>query len=386
MEVAEVFSLFDLFLALGIGWFIYGAINILTRQNRKEKDTIFAFTVILCFAIHILDHLLRPLPEYKNIIYPILYITRNIYYITGPVLLIYSSSLLHKNTMKLKHFMIHALPFIIWIVLSVLFPDKLFRFSKRVLEDLGLLTPNPKEQMSILATIRVLGAFISPLIYGSYVLLDIRKHRLRVKEFYSDRNTKNTLSWLSILIGIMVIISFIYLIIEIYTRVVNLPPSRNPIRVLSIFPVLFIFYFSYFSKEQTIPKDIKSEFKPTKYEKSTLKDSEITKIHSELLNYMSSSKCFLEPDVNLDDIADKLNVTKHNLSQVINTKSGSNFYSFINTYRVEEFKKAIENNLYPNFTLIAIAMECGFRSSSSFYSVFKKITGKTPKQYMDQLS
>ncbi len=382
-----MFSSFDMFLAMGIGWAVYGTLNILTRENRKDRDTFFAFAVLLCFSVNILDHLLRPLPEYKNIIYPILYLTRNIYYITGPVLLIYTNSLLHKDAKKIRLFLIHLIPFIIWVLLSFLFSDHFFRFNQRMMKGAIFTVSNSpvKENMNILASIRVLGAFISPAIYGILILLEIKKHKQRVKEFYSESNTRNTLSWLSVLIGSMVILSLVYLVLEIYARVLNTPPSRNPVRVLSIFPVVFIFYFAYFSRGQSIPKDIKSDFQTTKYKNSTLSASEITKIYNNLINSMNKDKYFLEPDITLDDIADKINVTKHNLSQVINTKTGGNFYNFINKYRVEEFKTSIKLNTYPNFTLIAIALECGFRSSSSFYSVFKKITGTTPKQFMDSL-
>jgi len=59
-----------------------------------------------------------------------------------------------------------------------------------------------------------------------------------------------------------------------------------------------------------------------------------------------------------------------------------NFYSLVNSYRLNAFLKALDENLYPGFTILAIAGECGFNSSSAFYTFFKKATGQTPKQYL----
>ncbi|MGD1821615.1 MAG: AraC family transcriptional regulator [Pleomorphochaeta sp.] len=41
---------------------------------------------------------------------------------------------------------------------------------------------------------------------------------------------------------------------------------------------------------------------------------------------------------------------------------------------------------YPNFTLLAIYIECGFKSSSSFYSIVKEEYGVTPKVLTNQIS
>ncbi|MCK5455567.1 MAG: AraC family transcriptional regulator, partial [Melioribacteraceae bacterium] len=71
--------------------------------------------------------------------------------------------------------------------------------------------------------------------------------------------------------------------------------------------------------------------------------------------------------------------------EVINTKTGMNFFDFINRYRIEEVKKEIIKPENDNLTLLAVAMDVGFNSKSSFNTLFKKYVGLTPSKYRDSL-
>jgi AraC-like DNA-binding protein len=73
----------------------------------------------------------------------------------------------------------------------------------------------------------------------------------------------------------------------------------------------------------------------------------------------------------------------HVLSRVINDGFGKNFFDFINTYRIEEFKRRADDPHYKNFTLLGIAYEVGFNSKSAFNRSFKKITGQTPREHFN---
>ncbi|HWA39961.1 MAG TPA: helix-turn-helix domain-containing protein, partial [Gemmatimonadales bacterium] len=74
-------------------------------------------------------------------------------------------------------------------------------------------------------------------------------------------------------------------------------------------------------------------------------------------------------------------MSPHNLSEVINTRGGKNFYDFVNTYRAEEAMRRLRDPKYANLTILAVAADSGFNSKSVFNAFFKEHTGQTPSQY-----
>lgn len=94
-----------------------------------------------------------------------------------------------------------------------------------------------------------------------------------------------------------------------------------------------------------------------------------------------SSKIYLDSDLILPKLAEALVYTRNQLSKIINSESGMNFFDFINFFRVEKVKDDLNNPNKDNFTILAIAYDAGFKSKATFNKVFKSITGITPSQY-----
>jgi len=103
--------------------------------------------------------------------------------------------------------------------------------------------------------------------------------------------------------------------------------------------------------------------------------------HKKLLDLMDQEKLFQNPALNMTLLAQKMDLSKGYLSLIINQKEGKNFFEFVNTYRVEEIKKNINDPDKSHYSLLGIGMEAGFKSKSTFNSVFKKLTGQTPSQF-----
>ena len=125
------------------------------------------------------------------------------------------------------------------------------------------------------------------------------------------------------------------------------------------------------------------EPKPSgEYVRSGLKAELARQYHGKLIALMNTKKPYLEPKLSLGNLADELGITANHLSQIINQYEDKNFFDFVNTYRVEEFKQRVADPVNSNYSILAIALDSGFNSKSSFNQVFKKITGKTPSQYV----
>ena len=122
--------------------------------------------------------------------------------------------------------------------------------------------------------------------------------------------------------------------------------------------------------------------KVIKYQKSKLSSESRVDIWEELEQLMSKEQPFLDPELTMVKLADRLQVSQKTLSQVINESWGGNFFTYINHHRVKEFKRRAVLSENQHLTLVAIALGCGFASKSSFYSIFKKLEGLTPRQYL----
>ena len=103
-----------------------------------------------------------------------------------------------------------------------------------------------------------------------------------------------------------------------------------------------------------------------------------------LLALMTTDQPWREPELTLADLAHRLRVAPGVLSKVINAGSGQHFNDFVNAYRVAEAAQRLRDPAFRHYTLLAIALEAGFNSKSTFNRVFKKLSGLTPSDFLAQ--
>ncbi|THD69847.1 AraC family transcriptional regulator [Robertkochia marina] len=104
----------------------------------------------------------------------------------------------------------------------------------------------------------------------------------------------------------------------------------------------------------------------------------------EIDRFMKEKKPFLNPLYSLDNLAGDIGISSNYTSQIINQMAGKHFADYINEFRVAEAKKYLKNEEFQDYTVVAIGLECGFNSKSSFYSAFKKYTGETPSSFRNK--
>ncbi|MEA9414042.1 helix-turn-helix domain-containing protein [Flavobacterium sp. PL02] len=90
---------------------------------------------------------------------------------------------------------------------------------------------------------------------------------------------------------------------------------------------------------------------------------------------------YTDSTLNREKVAEKLGISAGYVSQIVNTITEDNFANYINQYRVEAVKEMISNSEYENYNLLAMGLESGFTSKTTFYKAFKKVTGQTPNEY-----
>lgn len=101
--------------------------------------------------------------------------------------------------------------------------------------------------------------------------------------------------------------------------------------------------------------------------------------------YIQKHRPYTNPKLTLNELSSKLKMPPHLVSKVINDGFDKNFFDFVNTYRIEEFKRLVKDTAYQHLTLLSVAYEVGFNSKTAFNRSFKKITDQTPKEYFDSV-
>lgn len=105
---------------------------------------------------------------------------------------------------------------------------------------------------------------------------------------------------------------------------------------------------------------------------------------SKLHTIMQNEKPYLDPNMGLKDLAEKVQLPQRALSSLLNNELNQSFYNYVNYYRVEEVKFRLSQRENSSAKLEGIAIDSGFRSSSTFNRLFKLHTKMTPQAYREQ--
>lgn len=118
-----------------------------------------------------------------------------------------------------------------------------------------------------------------------------------------------------------------------------------------------------------------------KYQTSSLSQADMDDLYEKVLGLLEQDQIYLEPQLQIQDIADRLEVNTHKLSQTINSLAQKSFFDLINGYRVEHLKTLLLKPDNKQFTILALGLDSGFNSKASLNRIFKKFTGMSPREY-----
>ena len=135
-----------------------------------------------------------------------------------------------------------------------------------------------------------------------------------------------------------------------------------------------------------LPDDYDSQKESrTKYERSGLSDKQAEESARLLNQLMLEKEVYRNSNLTLKQLANLLSISSHHLSEVINSHLNQNFFDFINRFRVNHVINNLTNDDKKHLTILALGLEGGFNSKTTFNTIFKKFTGKTPSQYRNEL-
>ncbi len=115
---------------------------------------------------------------------------------------------------------------------------------------------------------------------------------------------------------------------------------------------------------------------------NVLDKDQIKKLKGKLLSYFKEDEPFLNPQLNLQFVAQVLELNNNKISFLINQAFDVNFNDFVNSYRLKHFKLIALDSNNSHLTILGLAYDSGFNSKTVFNTYFKKIEGVTPRAWM----
>lgn len=224
-------------------------------------------------------------------------------------------------------------------------------------------------------------------------------YRQKIKDFFSN-TYKVELNWVR---NFLYIYSFLFLFQSVQTIVNELIVDLSWrqewwYHFFSAIVIIYIGVKGYFTPVSNL-KDLGFEYhnfsfnpktkQTKKHRKETSKKEELPSKLSEkralLVSYMEKERPYLDSDITLVTLAEQLDMSREELSEIINKGFLVKFNDFINGYRIEAIKQMLFENKQAELSLTGIAFECGFNSKATFNRVFKKMTQSSPSEFINTL-
>ena len=334
------------------------AVILFTPKYNKKRENKFLALLLLTLGIHFSYNILLTnqlfldiLPKY-SCSYGFLY---------GPLLFLYVKFYFHKDLIFKPIYFLHFAPFAAIIFLTAI----------------GFKVCN-------FAMLLVLPVMLIYCLLGFVEITHYKKVILQVSASSNNSETK----WIKTLLLVQVVILILNFLHLQLNEIVffGLEFTLEPFVQVGILVLVNIIIFQGLKNPQFFQKISETDLVIAKINQSKEKNNklnigELNPLVIELEEYMSQYKPYLNPELNLDALAEALKTHPKTLSQAINQILGINFSEYINSYRIEEAKLLLQNNKDENLTIMEVMYDVGFNSRSVFNAAFKNKTGVTPSQY-----
>ena len=341
----------------------------------------FVLSVSLLGGIYGMTGYYKVFPHLVNVMDPL-------FLLYGPLLYIYIF-VLTQNRMPKKYFL-HILPFVIYIIsfipLYLKSGDEKIQFAEYIFLS---------EKVPVKGLLMQLGRVVYIAAYVIVSLVLVRTHEKKIKDNFSNIEKISLLQAKRILylfLGVLLVALISFFLG--YRFSYSFSVSNN---IIGFFVGILIYALAYSTwKTNSIQtkemvdekllkaKEVQNDSKSKGRTVFILSNDQLNKFKTRLEQAIEEEKVFTENELSLAELSKKIDIQPYQLSELISRVYGESFFDFINRNRIEEIKLRLLDSNSDSFSLLGIAMDCGFNSKSSFNTAFKKFTGQTPSEYRTQ--
>lgn len=369
---------------IGFSQALYTAVMLLTKRPLRIAEFILGVLLIVFALLYGFDIL----QNYNLVPTNRWFISLSITMLFGPLLFLYSKYITTEYAKFVSFDYIHALPSLILLLIFLI---------------LSVLPANTSTSLSDLFVkyqlLRNLFGYIFIILLLMYIVKSIAivmKFKKQLKHYYSYNSYKINLDWLLIVIISFAVIFF--MIVLSSTLFENRTINKEVFLFRHVIELCYVYILGIwgFNQKQlnsivnNLP--IQEEQSPAndknspKYQKSGLKDELAKEYLHQVIDFMEKNDAWKDPELSIGKLSNQTSISKHHISETLNGYLGKSFYNFVNEYRVEYAKKLLNTKKYNNWSIVAIAYECGFNSKTAFNIFFKNYTKVTPSEYKKKQS
>ncbi|WP_299190310.1 helix-turn-helix transcriptional regulator [uncultured Aquimarina sp.] len=353
------FNIFNIIILIGIfQGFVFTGIVFCNKNYRVIPNYFLVFTA-LSLSFNNLQYLLIDIKLVEKLYFQIPF-----EFLIMPMFYVFVEKYL-KIKHSIKTLVLLFIPFISSLILRLII--KFISIS----ENLRKILLTLEEYLSLIFSVFII----------SLILYQILNYEKRRKDF-DIKKIKAKTKWLkqSLIIGIITCLSWLFVIQDNIARFDNDLAKYYPLWIIISILVYWI-VFKGIIETRIINQRVEIRSKNI----DIITPNKVSIVSSELFLEIEKTiideKLYVNPNLNLELIANNFNVSISHLSKIINKNANQSFTDFINGLRVKRAKKMLSNPEFKNYTIEAIGYESGFNSKSNFYSAFKKETQNTPSAF-----
>lgn len=230
---------------------------------------------------------------------------------------------------------------------------------------------------------------IQGLGYSIGIIYKLYLHQHKIRNRFSNLNHIK-LHWISIFVVIYASISMVYALVDgfdMFSPLASLSMTHLGgicwgYALLLVIQTLRQKDFSFRQASRpSIHKRANAPYVPT----STPKYFPSATLNC-FIQFMEEEKPYLNPDLRIEAVEQRLGIPKQTLSELLNHKLRQSFYDFISEYRVEEAKQLILQDPQHHLDEQFIASHTGFESRTQFLNTFRQHTGMSPQAFQQHLA
>ena len=392
MNINLSVNLIGIILILGAVQGLFLATLLFTKYRSHPANRYLGF-LILAYSVFIINFMVSNIEALQQQYPHWLLIFSGLPFLFGPLHMIYVGTLTDTHLPFARMHWYHFLPFILY----KLFYVQIFFMTREELYAVFLQIRQNGEPIHIMLT-GLLLAVIGPA-YIIIALIVFKRYSVKIQNIYSSLDKVN-LYWLRFFTYAALFVWSVVLIENVLSASgINMQDYFQVVPILTSIFVYATGYIGMFKSEIFEQPEVQENLRQAheiearknmlkydkKYEKSGLTEEKATESLRQLLELMERDKPYLNANLTLNDLSDKLNISNHNLSEILNTQVNQNFFDFVNQYRVNEVKKYLDDKNKDHLTLLSIALDAGFNSKSGFNLIFKKYMHITPSEYRQRV-